>query len=48
MVAPTGTTKLAISLRTPMRFFTVSKVTGSVAPLDAVLNANAITGAICW
>ncbi len=41
-VAPSGTTKLATSFFTPTRCSTVRKVTGSVAPLEAVLNATSI------
>ena len=44
MVAPRGTVNEPIELSTPRRRSTVSRVTGSVAPELAVLNANA-TGA---
>lgn len=40
MVAPRGTTKLATSFFTPTRSSTVRRVTGRVAPLEAVLKAT--------
>ena len=41
MVAPRGTVNEATLLSTPRRFSTVRNVTGIVAPLEAVLKANA-------
>ncbi|CRZ90180.1 Uncharacterised protein [Vibrio cholerae] len=41
MVAPKGSTKEAVELRTPRSFFTVSIVTGSVAIEEAVDSATA-------
>ena len=40
IVAPTGTTNEAISFLTPISWFTVFNVTGIVAALEEVENAN--------
>ena len=46
MVAPKGTVNEEMLLLTPKRFSTVRNVTGMVAPLEAVLKANANAGRI--
>ena len=46
IVAPSGTENEATESPTPSRFLTVASVSGRVAPLDAVLNANINTARI--